>query len=203
MVVMLKRSASSGYVYGVPPPVVKRADAVRNRERILATAEDMFARDGLSVSVDDIARRAKVGIGTLYRHFPTKDALVAAIVIDRIGRVAERAEALHDAPDPGAALLGLIEQMVAEGVNKRDFVDALGGSDWLDTPAADAIKQRFRRALAKLLAKAQTAGAIRADVMAPDLLALVRGVLAAGTDAKVRGRMLAVLLDGLRARSRS
>jgi len=199
MVVMLKRSASSGYVYGVPPPVVKRADAVRNRERILATAEDMFARDGLSVSVDDIARRAKVGIGTLYRHFPTKDALVAAIVIDRIGRVAERAEALHDAPDPGAALLGLIEQMVAEGAHKRDFVDALGRSDWLDTPAADAIKQRFRRALAKLLAKAQTAGAIRADVMAPDLLALVRGVLAAGTDAKVRGRMLAVLLDGLRA----
>ena len=199
MVVMLKRSASSGYVYGVPPPVVKRADAVRNRERILATAEDMFARDGLSVSVDDIARRAKVGIGTLYRHFPTKAALVAAIVIDRIGRVAERAEALHDAPDPGAALLGLIEQMVAEGAHKRDFVDALGRSDWLDTPAADAIKQRFRRALAKLLAKAQTAGAIRADVMAPDLLALVRGVLAAGTDAKVRGRMLAVLLDGLRA----
>jgi AcrR family transcriptional regulator len=199
MVVMLKRSTSSGYVYGVPPPVVKRADAIRNRERILTTAEEMFARDGLSVSVDDIARRAKVGIGTLYRHFPTKDALVAAIVIDRIGRVAERAEALHDAPDPGAALLGLIEQMVAEGAHKRDFVDALGGSDWLDTAAADAIKQRFRRALAKLLASAQAAGAIRADVMAPDLLALVRGVLAAGTDAKVRGRLLAVLLDGLRA----
>jgi AcrR family transcriptional regulator len=199
MVLMLNRSASSGYLYGVPPPVVKRADAIRNRARILATAEDMFARDGLSVSVDDIARRAKVGIGTLYRHFPTKDALVAAIVIDRIGRVAERAEALHDAPDPGAALLGLIEQMVAEGAHKRDFVDALGGSDWLDTAAADAIKQRFRRALAKLLAKAQTSGAIRADVMAPDLLALVRGVLAAGTDAKVRGRLLAVLLDGLRA----
>ena len=199
MVAMLNRSTSSGYVYGVAPPVVKRADAVRNRARILATAEDMFARDGLSVSVDDIARRAKIGIGTLYRHFPTKDALVAAIVIDRIGRVAERAEELHDAAEPGPALLGLLEQMVAEGAHKRDFVDALGGSDWLDTAAADAIKQRFRRALAKLLAKAQAAGSIRTDIAAPDLLALVRGVLASGADAKVRGKLLAVLLDGLRA----
>lgn len=196
----MNRSVSSGYVYGVPPPVVKRADAIRNRERILATAEDMFAREGLGVSVDEIARRAKIGIGTLYRHFPTKDALVAAIVIDRIGRVAERAEALHDARDPGPALLGLLEQMVAEGAHKRDFVDALGGSAWLDTAAAEAIKQRFRRALAKLLVNAQAAKAIRADISAPDLLALVRGVLAAGTDAKIRGRLLAVLIDGLRAR---
>lgn len=158
----------------------------------------MFARDGLAVSVDDIARRAKIGIGTLYRHFPTKDALVAAIVIDRIGRVAERAEHLHDSDEPGPALLGLIEQMVAEGAHKRDFVDALGGGEWLDTAAADATRQRFRRALAKLLAKAQAAGAIRADVSASELLALVRGVLASGADAKVRGKLLAILLDGLR-----
>jgi hypothetical protein len=89
--------------------------------------------------------------------------------------------------------------MVAEGASKRDFVDALGGSDWLDTAAADAIKQRFRRALAKLLAKAQATRAIRTDVSAPDLLALVRGVLASGADAKVRGKLLVVLLDGLRA----
>lgn len=183
----------------MPPPVVKRADAVRNRQRILATAEEMFARDGSSVSVDDIARRAKIGIGTLYRHFPTKDALVAAIVIERIERVAERAEALHDTPTPGPALLGLLEQMVAEGAHKRDFVDALGGSQWLDTAAADATRQRFRRALAKLLGKAQATGAIRDDVAATDLLALVRGVLASGADAKGRAKLLAVLLDGLRA----
>jgi AcrR family transcriptional regulator len=198
MVVMLNRSDPSGYIYGVAPPVVKRADALRNRARILATAEDMFARDGLAVSVDDIARRAKIGIGTLYRHFPTKDALVAAIVIERIGRVAERAEALHDAAEPGPALLGLLEQMVAEGAHKRDFVDALGGSQWFATEAADSTKQRFRRALAKLLAKAQAAGTIRDDIAAPDLLALVRGVLASGADAKVRTKLLAVLLDGLR-----
>jgi len=184
----------------VAPPVVKRADAVRNRERILATAEEMFARDGLAVSVDDIARRAKIGIGTLYRHFPTKDALVAAIVIDRIGRVADRAEALHDTAEPGPALLGLLEQMVAEGAHKRDFVDALGGSEWFETAAADATRQRFRRALAKLLAKAQATGAIRTDIAATDLLALVRGVLSSGGDAKVRGKLLAVLIDGLRAK---
>jgi len=184
----------------VAPPVVKRADAVRNRERILATAEEMFARDGLAVSVDDIAHRAKIGIGTLYRHFPTKDALVAAIVIDRIGRVADRAEALHDTAEPGPALLGLLEQMVAEGAHKRDFVDALGGSEWFETAAADATRQRFRRALAKLLAKAQATGAIRTDIAATDLLALVRGVLSSGGDAKVRSKLLAVLIDGLRAK---
>ncbi|MGH2898794.1 MAG: TetR/AcrR family transcriptional regulator, partial [Solirubrobacteraceae bacterium] len=102
---------------------------MRNRQKILATAEGMFARDGLAVSVDDIARRAEVGIGTLYRHFPTKDALVAAIVIARIERVAERAEQLAAAPAPGAALIELVEHMVAESATKRDLVDALGGTE--------------------------------------------------------------------------
>lgn len=184
----------------MPPPVVKqRADAARNRAKILATAEEIFARDGLAASVDDIANKAKVGVGTLYRHFPTKEALIAAIVISRIARVAERAEALSDAPDPGAALFGLIEQMVAEGVQKRDFVEALGAHVVFEGSAAEAVRTRFRRALAKLLARAQAAGTVRGDVTAPDISALVRGVFAgAGDDARARARHLGILLDGLR-----
>src|ERR1700761_3122073 len=128
----------------------KRADAERNRAAVLATAEAMFARDGIGVSVDEIARRAKVGIGTLYRHFPTKDALVSAIVIMRIARIADHIKALATAEDAGSALFDLLARMVEEGAQKRDFVDALGGSAWLDTAAADATRQRFRKALSQL-----------------------------------------------------
>jgi AcrR family transcriptional regulator len=183
----------------VPPPVVKRADSQRNRATILATAEAMFAKDGLAVSVDHIAKRAGVGIGTLYRHFPTKDALVAAIVVLRIERVALHSETLLADRDPGAALFGLIERLVEEGVQKRDFVDALGSSEWFETPAMDQVRQRFRRALGKLLALAQDQGAVRADVQASDLLALVRGVFG-GADAKTRKRLFGVVFDGLRVK---
>jgi len=175
-----------------------RRDAVRNRQTILATAEDMFAKDGLSVSVDDIARRANVGIGTLYRHFPTKDALVAAIVIARIERVGEAAEELADREAPGAALAELITHMVAEGAHKRDLVDALGGSEWFEGPTVEAARARFRRALGKLLARAQEARQIRSDVSAADVIALIKGVMATHADPKTRQRLLRVLLDGLR-----
>jgi AcrR family transcriptional regulator len=181
----------------MPPPLVKRADAQRNRATILTTAEAMFAADGLAVSVDDIARRAKVGIGTLYRHFPTKDALVAAIVVDRIARVADCAEALLVERDAGEALYGLLARMVEEGAHKRDFIDALGGSAWLETAAVDKTKQRFRKALGKLLARAQEQGHVRDDVQPADLTALTRGILAG--DAKTRPRLLEIVLAGLRA----
>ncbi len=175
-----------------------RADAVRNRQKILATAEDVFAREGLAASVDDIARRAGVGIGTLYRHFPTKDALIAEIVIARIDRVAERAEQLAGSPTPGAALVELIEHMVAESATKRDLVDALGGSAWFETAAVEATRNRYRRALARLLARAQDAGEIRRDATAADLTALVKGLFQADVDARTRGRLLRIVLDGLR-----
>jgi hypothetical protein len=87
--------------------------------------------------------------------------------------------------------------MVEEGAHKRDFIDALAGKAWLETAAVDEAKQRFRRALGKLLARAQEQGHVRADVQRDDLTALVRGILAA--DAKARSRLLAIVLAGLRA----
>jgi AcrR family transcriptional regulator len=182
----------------VRPPVVKRADAQRNRAAILAAAEAMFGADGLEVSVDEIARRAKVGIGTLYRHFPTKDALVGAIVVARIAQIAEHAEQRLLDDDAGAGLFALLTRMVEEGVKKRDFVAALGGSAWLESAMVTATKQRFRKALAKLLARAQEQRHVREDVQPADLTALVRGVLSAG-DAKAQARLLAIVRDGLAA----
>jgi AcrR family transcriptional regulator len=178
------------------PPVVKRADAQRNRATILATAEAMFAADGLAVSVDDIATAAKVGIGTLYRHFPTKDALIAAIVIERTRRMAEHAEAALANDDAGSALFALIARLVEEGEKKRDFVDALGNSELLMTPPLEQCRARFKKALGKLLARAQEQGAVRDDVQATDITAMLKGLFAA--DVKSRARLLTIFCDGLR-----
>ena len=164
---------------------------------ILATAEQMFATNGVAVSVDDIARAAKVGIGTLYRHFPTKNALVAAIVIERAGRMADLTEAALGQEDAGAALFTLIDRLVEEGVPKRDFVESLGSTDLLATPALEQSRARFKKALGKLLARAQDQRAVRTDVQASDLTAMIKALFAA--DVKSRARLLRIFCDGLRA----
>jgi AcrR family transcriptional regulator len=177
-----------------------RADAERNRKRLLQIAEEVFAAEGLSVPVEEIARRAGVGVGTVYRRFPTKEALVEAILVERIERIATEAERLADTPDAGSTLFALIERLVAEGAAKRDFVDVLGGA--LGTSAGAATtKRRFRKALRALLSRAQAAGQIRKDVDVADILSFVRGIL---VDPEIkpgaRARRVAVLCDGLRAR---
>ena len=177
-----------------------RADALRNRERVLAVAEAVFAEEGLGVPIDEIAKRAKLGVGTLYRHFPTKEALFAAIVVGRVERVVAEALALALADDPGAAFFGFIGRLVDEGLAKKDFVDALAGSG-VDIAHIDGAKADFRRALAALLRRAQRAGAVRPDVGAGEVVALVAGLhtasLRAG-DARTKRRLLAVVCDGLR-----
>src|SRR6516165_10830108 len=91
-----------------------RADAERNRRRLLAVAQEVFAAEGLAVPIDEIARRAGLGVGTLYRHFPTKEALFAAIVTERMKAVVDDARSLRDVGDPGEALLGFLGRMAAE-----------------------------------------------------------------------------------------
>jgi AcrR family transcriptional regulator len=186
----------------MPPPVVKRApraDAARNRERLIATALEMFAESGITVSVEEIVKRAEVGIGTLYRHFPTKDALIAAIVVERFDRMTAYAEGLSSATDAGAALATILEQLVIEGAAKKDFVEAIGGPDKLSAAGLDPVKTRFKAAIAVLVTRAQAAGAIRADVTATDVIALVRGISVAADGEQARMRHLAIILAGLRA----
>jgi AcrR family transcriptional regulator len=177
-----------------------RADAERNRRHVLEVAQQVFAREGLAVPIDEIARRAGLGVGTLYRHFPTKEALFAAIVVDRIDQIAEQARAVVDAEDPVTAFFGFLEHLVAEGGKKKDFMDALGEAA-IHTKMPES-KALFRRALGTLLKRAQDAGGVRGDVTVVDVLALTQGVFAvAGTDARSRAKHLAIVSDGLRPRS--
>src|SRR5437899_3237972 len=99
-----------------------RADARGNRARVLEAAEAVFTARGASASTEEIAQQAGVGIGTVFRHFPTKEALLEAILMDRVARLGEMARSLATAAEPGAALLGLFTRMVEEAATKKTYV---------------------------------------------------------------------------------
>jgi AcrR family transcriptional regulator len=179
-----------------------RADARRNRERILDAARKAFADDGLSVPLDEIARRANVGPGTLYRHFPTKESLVGAVLHDQLCRLAAEGAAFSDSDDPGAAFFAFIDRLIAEAGPKRDLFEALASAGVQAGPAVMAAVDDLRAQIARLLARAQRSGAVRCDIGGAELTALLSGILFAmrprpGTD---HALVLSVFLDGLRPR---
>lgn len=183
------------------PAKTLRADARRNRQRVLEAAESAFAGEGIAVPIDEIARRAGVGAGTVYRHFPTKDALFEAIMTSRLERMTAQARCLTKADDAGAAFFGFLTYVVEEGIAKRDLVDALaaGGFDVSRTIAA--VGHEFQDAVVTLMVRAQRAKAVRDDVGAADLMALMRGVSLAVRDsggADVARRLVGILSDGLK-----
>ena len=184
-----------------PGPRALRADARRNRQRVLDAAESAFASDGISVPIDEIARRAGVGAGTVYRHFPTKEALFHAIVMGRLERMTAQARSVAGAHDPGAAFFDFLAMLVEEGHAKRDLVDAIAAGGFVTNPAATPAGREFRGAVGALLDRAQAAGAVRRDVGVEDLMALLRGVSLAVRDSGERdlpGRLFAVVSRGLR-----
>ena len=170
-----------------------RADAARNRERVLRAARDAFAESGYGVPLDEIAARAQVGPGTVYRHFPTKEALFEAVVTARVQDLMTDARARADAADPGAAFFGFLARIAAESAAKRDLPDAIS--------IAGSLREDLSAALDLLLRRAQQAGAVRADVRTPDLIVLLKGLfvsLADISDPARRDLVFAVLADGLR-----
>jgi AcrR family transcriptional regulator len=179
-----------------------RADARRNRERVLEAARVAFAAEGLTVSLDRIAHRAGVGAGTVHRHFPTKEALFEAIVVGNIEGLTEEARVLSGADDAGAAFFAFFSRMVEHGAANRAFTGALvqAGAD-LQSVAGRASGELLD-ALAVLLARAQRTGAVRDDVTAPQVKALLIGVLAGsewlGGTEQDRLHLIAVICDGLR-----
>jgi AcrR family transcriptional regulator len=180
-----------------------RADARRNRARILAVAVDAFATEGLSVPVQEIARRAGVGTGTVSRHFPTKEALFEAILLSRAGQLTEEATQLLDAADPGAAFFGFFARLIAEGAANLGLAEALTGAgyDLDEATRRDGVDPMS--ALARLLARAQQAGAVRPDVDAADVKALIGGCLAraaAAPDQATLDRMVDIARQGLENR---
>lgn len=177
-----------------------RADARRNRERLLETAKAAFAEEGLSVPLDEIARRAGVGPGTLYRHFPTKEELFEAVVHERLRGLVQDARAL---PGTRAALFGFVERLVLDAAAKQDLVDALAGAGVDVRTTVTATAAELRAEIGRLLLGAQESGEVRADIAIADLMALLSGLLyalrARSNEQADPERALAVLRDGLRA----
>jgi AcrR family transcriptional regulator len=177
-----------------------RADAARNRARVLETAYETFAAEGLSVPIDEIARRAGVGAGTVYRHFPTKEDLFRAVVDSRIRRIITEGRALLDQPGPGEALFAFLRSMVLDwGATDQGLVDALAGLGIdVDSVAPDA-DAAFRGLLGELLTAAQQAGTVRPDVDVAEIKTLMVGCQAMqGYDKARAERVTDVVIDGLR-----
>jgi len=177
-----------------------RADAQRNRARILQAAEVVFASEGIEVPVDTIAEKAGVGVGTLYRHFPTKEKLCEAILLERLSGLTVDARALADAADPAAAFFGFLTHIVEEGAAKRDLLVAVMGAGLAFDVAAAEVKDELREAVGVLLQRAQAVGAVRPDVTATMVVSLVGATCQAAvhTVGAPACDMLAIVCDGLR-----
>jgi AcrR family transcriptional regulator len=179
-----------------------RADGRRNRARILEAAEKVLVEKGTTVSTEEIARAAGVGIGTLFRHFPTKEELVEGVFVARLHRLADDATRLAAGPDPGEALASFLRQAVSQGEVKNALAAMLTSAGVDLHEAAGEAQQEVRRALGTLLRSAQESGAVRQDLRVADLIGLLAGtskaIEYAGQDAAARERILSVVLDGLR-----
>lgn len=179
-----------------------RADAARNRDRLLAAAVRAFAEDS-DVTLDAIAKAAGVGIGTLYRHFPTREALVDAAYQNELARLCDAVASLQGEMPPDAALRAWMDRFIDYMTNKRGMLDALralmasGGNPFARS------RERLLTAITTLLDAGAAAGQLRSDVLPGDLLASLSGVsLAAGEpdQREQASRMLDLLMDGLRYR---
>jgi AcrR family transcriptional regulator len=176
-----------------------RADAERNRGRLVDAAEALFRERGLDVGVAEIAQRAGVGRGTLFRNFPTKQDLIAAIVIDRMSEAAARGRARLGSPDPGQALFDELEDIVGAQQLDRCLFDAVADT-FLADEAIRAAHAEVIGMLDELLDRAKEAGAVRGDVGAMDVLMLLKGVCEAATAlAHVEPGIVARQLDLVRA----
>jgi AcrR family transcriptional regulator len=179
-----------------------RADAARNRARVLEVAYEIFAADGLSVPIDEIARRAGVGAGTVYRHFPTKEALFQAVIADRMNRIIDQGRALLEAEQPGEALFVFMRSMVLQwGATDRGLVEALAGIGIEVNSAAPQAEEDFLSLLAELLQAAQRAGTARAELTVPEVKTLMVGCQAMQSyNGELADRVTDIALDGLRTK---
>ncbi|MEU0243756.1 helix-turn-helix domain-containing protein [Streptomyces sp. NPDC006235] len=185
-----------------------RADARRNYERLLNVAVEAFAEHGEGASLDDIAKRAGVGSGTLYRHFPTRHALLEAVYLDRVEAIAARADELAAELPPGEALGEWLYELGAGMVRMRGLRALLGPAvTQSGSTVATACGDSVRSAAGRLVRAAQEEGTLRRDVDPIDVLRLAHGVstaaeLADGEGGHIR-RYLALLTEGLRPSARS
>jgi AcrR family transcriptional regulator len=181
-----------------------RADAERNRQRLLAAAKDLFRTQGLDVTLDDIARHAGVGTGTAYRRFANKDALIDALMVDRVGELAAIARECLEDPDPWAGVTGYFERALALQAADRGLKEVLFSSGRGRERSTQARRQ-IAPVVNKLVQRAVDAGAVRSDFSTSDVPVLnfmLNTVIDFSRDADpgLYRRYLAIVLDGLRPR---
>ena len=177
----------------------RRADAERNRARILAAASELFAERGLDASMPELAERAGVGVGTVYRAFPDKEHLLGAVMAERFRWLTGEIEAATEAGDPWAAFTDVVWKGAALHTKDRAFHQCLPQAAGL--PEVSEARTQTLAAFQRLVERAQAAGVMRADVVAEDIPMLLAGVgLSRLTDSSVAWqRHLAIVIDGLRA----
>ena len=179
-----------------------RADARRNYDRLLGEARMSFAEHGTDASLEDIARRAGVGIGTLYRHFPNRQALMNAVFQEALADLLTRSRELAEAEHPCRALVEWLGAIVTHAGEYRGVAQALMSASRDETSALAQCNVPLRQAGARLLVRAQEGGAVRADVSIDDLMQLTNAIALAAEqspdDPGLANRLLMLTLQGLK-----
>ena len=183
-----------------------RADARRNREKVLMAAREVFSEHGRDAQMDDVARRAGVGVGTVYRHFPTREALIEALMVAAFEAIAEQAESALEVEDPWDAFSSVLwrgaEIMAADRALSEVFASIPGAME-----SAMPTVEGLTDTMAKLIARAQAAGVLRADMIVDDVPMVMCGIgSATKKEHRCEGawrRHLSIVLDGLRSDSAS
>ncbi|MEO6090902.1 MAG: helix-turn-helix domain-containing protein [Umezawaea sp.] len=177
-----------------------RQDARENRERILAAAEEVFGAHGAAGSTEDVARRADVGIATVFRHFPTKEELIEAALLRHFDHLTEQAHALTADADTAEAWRTLIRTMIRAGATKLALISVLADGGELPNSAA-AASNRLKAAVGEALQRAQDSGAVRPSVTVEEVYLLIRGLAQASATTRTRpdtlDRAIDVVLTGL------
>lgn len=182
-----------------------RADAQRNRVKVIAAAERVLARDGAAASMREIARLAGVGLATIYRQFPTKEVLFEEITLERLQRLIAHTQAAVTGEYSPTAVFDLITFAVTESTGQKALADALAQAGVDPKAGAGPLIQQLETTTQLLLTRAQDAGDIRDDVALREVIALITASCLAADrqrwDHQLRTRTLAVIFDGLRPRN--
>src|SRR4051812_28719796 len=207
--------------YGIDVPFVKpysrhmtiaaqkplRADARRNRERVLKAARTVFAAQGHEAQMDDVAREAQVGVGTVYRHFPTKEALIEALALEAFERVASAAREALELEDPWEALTKTLWASAQILAGDRALAELMALLPGPVIQNGAQVEQDLSASMDELLRRAREAGVLRSDVIRDDVVMLMCGVGAATRKnhevPEAWRRHLAIVIDGLRAANAS
>jgi AcrR family transcriptional regulator len=180
----------------------QRADARRNREKVLAAARAVFSEEGRDAQIDDVARRAEVGVGTVYRHFPTKEALIEALVVDNFVAILGAAREGLEIEDPWEAFERVLWRGAAVMAGDRALSEVFAATPGVMEAAMPAV-EGLQEIVGELMRRAQDAGLLRGDLVVDDIPMLMCGIGAATRKehacSEAWRRHLQIVLDGLRA----